>query len=73
MNSVVKGVDVTGFSRSVDVSCTNTIGISSLEQMSKVFTCIVLYWNGPALSTTTHSDSEDTAGVRMHLCGFEMV
>jgi len=36
MNFVVKGVNVTGCSRSVDVSCTNTVGISSLEQMSKV-------------------------------------
>ena len=50
MNSVVKGVDITGCSRSVDVGRTNTILISSLEQMSKVSTCIVLYRNGRALS-----------------------
>jgi hypothetical protein len=42
MNTAVKGVDVAGCCRSVDVSCTNRIGISSLEQMSLVSTCMML-------------------------------
>jgi len=62
LHTVVKGVGVAGCSRSVDVSCTYTIGIGSLEHVSLVSTCMVLYRNDPVSFTTSNSDTEDTAG-----------
>jgi hypothetical protein len=58
----VKGVDVAAYSRSLDVSCTDTIGISTLEEVSLVCTCMVLDRKGPVLSKTTDRDAEVTAG-----------
>lgn len=53
MNTAVKGIDVAGCSRSVDVSYTNKIGIRSLEEMSLISTSMVLYRKGPVLITAT--------------------
>ena len=50
----------------------NTIGISNLEQMSVVSTCMVVCRKSPAVSTTTAIDTEDTAGARIRIYGVEM-